>query len=383
VLPDLRQEVPANIGMTLIGDAWRLGFDSKVFNDGPGYLKIRGTGPGDGTMVADQIIQMSDGTTTTVPAIGNLLYVTSPADATYPHNHFHFLDFERYELRLPDSDQTLVKDEKTGFCLASAFTPDLCGGDQPDLTSVEEGIAVNGYDLYTRNVEGQYITLDPVTVPAGEYLLVHRVNPTGAFAETNLANDAASMRLKIKWNSTGTPTVTITNTCRASVACPAPGAAPEPPPASEPQEQAAADPEQIATMTPAPTQVPILSPAEFARRPEQPAMSRDMAGRLVRRAIQTSVKDRPQKLRTKCSREDRDTFACSASWSGSGTATWSGKVRVWYRLENANLSWFYDLSATRRPGGKRIVARGARGSASSTLFTAPAASMVCGLVDFG
>jgi hypothetical protein len=112
-------------------------------------------------------------------------------------------------------------------------------------------------------------------------------------------------------------------------------------------------------------------------------MSREMAGRLVRRAIQKSVKETPQKLRTKCSRRQRDTFACSASWKGSSAASWTGNVRVWFRLKNASLSWFYDLSATRRPGGKHVVARGAHGSASSSLFAGTAASMVCGRVDLG
>jgi hypothetical protein len=385
VLPDLRQVVPNNLGMSFISGAWRLGFDSKVFNDGPGYLKISGTGIGDGTMAADQILQMSDGTTTTVPAVGDLRYVVSPT-----HNHFHFLDFERYELRLPDSRQTLLKDEKTGFCLASAFTSDVCGANQPGLTSVQEGLAVGGSDLYSRYVEGQYITLDPVTVPAGDYLLVHRVNPTGAFAEANPANDVASVRLQITWSSSGVPDATVTNKCSASVDCPPPVAdpppvpEPQPQPQPQPQQQPPSDPEPVApATTPVPETVPILSPAEFKRRAEQATMSRDMAGRLVRRAIRKSVKEAPQKLRTKCTRRQRDTFACSASWTGSSAARWTGKVRVWYRLKNASLSWFYDLSATRRPGGNRVVARGARGSASSSLFAGVAGSLLCGRIDLG
>jgi hypothetical protein len=391
VLPDLRQALPDNVGLSLISGAWRLGFDSKVYNDGPGYLKINGTGPGDETMVADQMIQMSDGSTTTVPAVGDMRYVRSAPGAAYPHNHFHFLDFERYELRLPDSAQTVVKDEKTGFCLADAFTSNLCGRDHPELTSVQEGIAVNGWDQYSRYVEGQYITIDPVTVPAGDYLLVHRVNPTGAFAEANPGNDAASLRLQISWSSTGAPSVTVTNTCAASVDCPAPPPVldPPPPPAGGPEQQQQDEPaaqEQPAADSAAatPIPVPILAPAEFNQRPvEQATMSRDMAGRLVRRAIQKGVKLEPKKLRTTCSRRQRDTFACSASWTDKSATRWTGKVRVWYRVKNASLSWFYDLSATRHPGGKRVVTRGARGSASSTAFAGAAAAMLCGRVGLG
>jgi hypothetical protein len=245
--------------MSFIDGAWRLGFDSRVYNDGLGELRISGTGPGDETMVADQIIEMSEGPPTTVPAVGDMRYVRSAPGVVYRHDHFHFLDFERYELRLPDSDQTLVKDEKTGFCLANnAFPSNVCGLNQPELTSIQEGLPPGGSDLYSRNVEGQYITLDPVTVPAGDYLLVHRVNPTGALLEANPENDAASVRLQITWSSGGAPSVLVTNRCAASINCPAlppgPDPPPEPAPAPQPQpQQPAADPESGAA---APRPVP-------------------------------------------------------------------------------------------------------------------------------
>src|SRR5436190_7599013 len=123
MLPDLDQSLPANVTVAQIGGSWRIGFSSDVANDGPGYLKITGNGPGSAPMVADQIIQMSDGSSTTVPGIGDMHYVIGGG-----HEHWHLLDFERYELRKASDPATpIVTDQKTGYCLADAFTTDLCG----------------------------------------------------------------------------------------------------------------------------------------------------------------------------------------------------------------------------------------------------------------
>jgi hypothetical protein len=54
-------------------------------------------------------------------------------------------------------------------------------------------------------------------------------------------------------------------------------------------------------------------------------------------------------------------------------------VRVWYRESAGQLRWFYDLTA-RRPGGKRLVSRSVRGSASSSLFSGGGA-FLCGRID--
>ncbi|MEA2424277.1 MAG: hypothetical protein QOH13_687, partial [Thermoleophilaceae bacterium] len=253
VLPDLRQLLPANVKVGSIGGQWRLGFDSEVVNDGPGYLKIRGTGPGGGPMTADQVIQMDDGSSTTVPGIGEMHYVMAN------HNHWHLLDFERYELRNGDSDQTLVTDQKTGFCLADSFTTTFCGQNQPGLTSVEEGISSHGSDRYLGYLEGQYIVVSQATVPDGSYVLVHRVNPAGALHVANPANDAASVRITMAWTN-GTPNMAVVNQCPGTTICPAP---PDPPPT---------DPKPDPQPEPAPaTTTPAADPVTTAPGPELPA----------------------------------------------------------------------------------------------------------------
>lgn len=360
VLPDMRQNVPSDVKIAQVSGTWRLGFASEVTNDGPGYLKITGNGPGDAPMVAEQIVQMSDGSTTTVPSVGEMHYVIGGG-----HEHWHLLDFERYELHsASDPAQTIVKDKKTGFCLADAFTSDLCGRNQPELTTVSEGISVGGSDKYLGYLEGQYLLLDPTTVPSGDYLLVNRVNPTGALLDADASDDAASVRLAVSWDASGTPTIQITNSCPASIDCPAPPTESAPSsvvPASELQE------------------VPVVPPADFAPATAKASLSRSMAGRLVFRAIQRSLAT-PRRLRTTCTRRDVDTFACRSTWRGTRSVRWRGRVRVWYRVSGGRLSWFYDLSARRSPGGRLVVRRARRGSASRAVFAASGA-LFCARVD--
>ena len=330
-------------------------------------------------MQADQVIQMDDATSTTLPGVGTMHYVNGGG-----HEHWHLLDFERYELRTADSSQTLVHDQKTGFCLAAAFTSTECGRDHPELTSVEEGIRPGQSDRYLAYLEGQYLPLDPVTVPDGDYLLVHRVNPTGALREANPDNDAATLRVTVTWASaTGTPSVTIVNSCLGSVQCAPPTTPPTPPadPLSAPGAEQAAPAPGPAVPAPDPQPVPVVTTPPAAPVTARAAMSRGMAGRLVKRAIQKSVKQKPRSLRTTCVRRGRATFSCRASWRTTGSATWTGRVRVWYRLANAELSWFYDLSATRRPDGRSVQTRAARGSASRAVFAGPDGTLLCRRLD--
>jgi hypothetical protein len=354
----------------MVSGTWRLGFASEVANDGPGYLKITGNGPGYAPMVADQIIEMSDGTSTTAAGIGEMHYVNGGG-----HEHWHLLDFERYELRsASDPAETIVKDQKTGFCLADAFTSDLCGRNHPELTTVSEGISSGGSDTYLAYLEGQYIPLDPATVPTGDYLLVNRVNPTGALTDGSSADDAAAVRLSLRWVN-GSPSMKITNTCPASIDCPGPITEPDPEPAPDPQPVPPL-PEPVVP-APDPQPVPIVPPSQFAAATAKASMSRSMAGRLVRRAIQKSLEQAPRRLRSTCTRRGAETFVCRSTWRGTKATRWSGRIRVWYRVANGRLAWFYDLDARRSPGGKRVVTRARQGSASRAVFSSATGALYC------
>src|SRR4051794_23058277 len=74
VLPDLDEAAPAALSVSQSSGIWRLAFSSGVVNVGDGPLHIHGSGPGDETMVADQVVSLDDGSTTTYPDVGPMQY---------------------------------------------------------------------------------------------------------------------------------------------------------------------------------------------------------------------------------------------------------------------------------------------------------------------
>src|SRR3954451_18341598 len=177
LLPDLDQETPTRLGVREeLVDGHRihvLGFASAIRNIGVGPLDIAGRllPAGDGTtMSVDQLVRTEDGATDRVHHVGELRFVTSP-----DHDHWHYAGFDRYELRAAGSTRTLVRDQKSGFCLgdryqvttrvitgavARARYTDECGLGRPDLTSIEEGISVGFGDNYAAYLEYQDLPLD-------------------------------------------------------------------------------------------------------------------------------------------------------------------------------------------------------------------------------
>ena len=150
-------------------------------------------------MTADQLVSQVGGGFRRVAGVGFVRYVTS-AD----HSHWHFLPFERYELRRPGSTKRLVRDRKSGFCLGdryraeprpagSAPTPVFvsnCGLRQPGRLSIREGISVGWGDDYGAFLDSQHI--DVTDIPAGRYVLVHTVNATGRLLEARADNNSAT-----------------------------------------------------------------------------------------------------------------------------------------------------------------------------------------------
>lgn len=239
LLPDLDQEPPDGLQVSLDDSGaqpiFRFGFHSATDNVGAGSLIVDGHRPStsEPAMVADQIVQQSDGSTRTVPDIGTLKYVFES-----DHQHWHYLGFERYELRRASDYRLVAPDQKTGFCLGDRLDSDpnsllpgeppqpvftsSCGLGKPDLLSVEEGISVGYLDIYYANFEGQFV--DVRGVPAGEYYLVHRVNADHKLLESDYGNDAASVLVSLTWpNGTSElPAIKLERTCPASDWCPGP-----------------------------------------------------------------------------------------------------------------------------------------------------------------
>ena len=229
ILPDLDQVAPRTLSVVLEDGREHLVFISAVENVGRGTLVIAGR-RGESLeqeMSARQVVRRADGGTAEYPLRSQLQYVVSET-----HEHWHLLDFERYELHTTEGE-TLGRDRKTGFCLgdrydarASTLIPgeppravwtQNCGKDQPERLRVLQGISPGYGDDYVPRLEGQYV--DVTDVPAGRYVLVHRANPEGDVRESNYENNAASVLFQLTRPSGGPPQVRVLATCQASERC--------------------------------------------------------------------------------------------------------------------------------------------------------------------
>jgi len=235
-LPDLDQEVPSELAIRVgVADGhhvYELCFRSAVVNVGAGPLLVSGARRDRKTdeMVVNQLIARAGGPRRAVRAVGRMRYVTSRG-----HQHWHYLEFDRYELRPADpesaSPRPIVSDRKTGFCLGDRYRttghfrarpPDQpaytggCGYNRPDLLRMTEGISVGYGDDYSGFLEGQQLPIEGL--PNGRYVLVHRVNGDRRLKEISYGNNAASLLLDLRWQR-GTPSLHIIATCPDTDRC--------------------------------------------------------------------------------------------------------------------------------------------------------------------
>jgi Lysyl oxidase len=233
LLPDLDQASPGELSGRTIdlrdGGAFFLGFESAAANVGDGPLIIDGSRANrqQPRMKLVQRIRREDGKTQTVPVTARMQYVRSS-----DHEHWHLLDFMRYELRRANG--TLVTpDRKTGFCLGDRYEVQLqlgraepepvyteeCGRNRPGLLRLREGISVGYGDDYAAHLEGQ--NFDVTDLPAGRYLLVHRVNSRRVLRESDYTNNASSMAFRLSWpnGTTNPPRIDVIARCPDAATC--------------------------------------------------------------------------------------------------------------------------------------------------------------------
>jgi hypothetical protein len=236
LLPDLDLAPPSGLivqrDQTTGKTRFLLGFRSAADNVGAGPLIVRGNRAGvdQAEMQAEQIVVGDDGSETSVPGVGTLRYVVDPT-----HQHWHLLPFMRYELRR-DRDFRLARpDAKSGFCLGDRYVTDPasrlsgepafpvynsnCGLGETGLLAIQEGISVGWGDNYEAWRDGQY--LDLTGLPAGRYVLVHRVNSPRVLRESSYANNASSALLSVTWPAgrTAKPRVRVLAYCPDTARC--------------------------------------------------------------------------------------------------------------------------------------------------------------------
>ena len=222
-LPDLDQALPGAISIETRNGRRVLVFASAVDNVGAGALVIAGSRRSlvVRTMRIRQLVTKADGSTAAYSLPGRLRYVRSET-----HSHWHLLGFERYALRRASDGRLVAPDRKTGFCLGdryrnanppAAAPPEAvwvaeCGRGRTRLLRLRQGISPGYGDDYVPALEGQLVDL--TGVPAGRYLLVHRVNADRSIRESSYANNAASVLIELRGR-----TVRILSRCPDVAAC--------------------------------------------------------------------------------------------------------------------------------------------------------------------
>jgi hypothetical protein len=235
LLPDLEQRPAADLSLQTEErggrDHFLLGFDSATDNLGDGPITLVASRPNrdNPTMSVSQRVRLGSGGLRTYQDVGVLRYVYAPS-----HSHWHVMDFQRYELRRQDDHALVVRDRKSGFCLADhwahapghqpnepprPFYNEYCERGDPGALSVLQGTSVGYTDKYPSHFHGQ--NLDLTGVPAGLYVLVNRANPELRMRELRYENNAASLRVRITWprGPRRTPDVKILATCPSSEYC--------------------------------------------------------------------------------------------------------------------------------------------------------------------
>jgi len=243
LLPDLDVVRPRQIGVrrvsTPAGRRFELGFLSATENVGPGPLAIHGRRSSTSVpeMTVDQLVSVSNGTTRSNAEVAVMWY-----GLEVTHGHWHLRPFMVYELRRAKNQKLVREGMKMGFCLGDRYRAPLerarrlflpnapakavftgdCGHDEPGLLEVEQGTSPGWGGIYLPYVDGQ--SIDITGLPAGRYLLVHRVNPERLLEESSYSNNASSALVSISWpdGASRSPRVKVLAACSASERCSAP-----------------------------------------------------------------------------------------------------------------------------------------------------------------
>jgi hypothetical protein len=230
LLPDLDPVSPGSVQAVAAKDGSGhvfLTFKVGIDNTGAGPLTVHGhrASTSEPQMAADQVIRLSDGTTSTVSGVGDLVY-----DREYAR--WGFEPYQAYELDAADGS-IAGTGPAMNFCLEDNSNSNTrvtlpgeprqkaysgCGKNRSTLLTVDVGISVGWQNQHAAGKKGQMI--DITGLPSGQYVLVHRVNPNGLLSEASTSNDAASTRISITWSSGSTlPAVRTLRTCRDSATC--------------------------------------------------------------------------------------------------------------------------------------------------------------------
>ena len=207
-LPDLQTLTPTDLKLVVTNDGAtkRLRLTNSVWNAGAGPLTLRPVNSGDTTTAYQRIFSHR--------ADGSRYMVRQQAVGTFhfhpTHEHWHFEQFARYAIHdvAPDGGvgpTVLAQSTKVSFCLINVFLQDGSlehAGWGPrgncDADGVQ-GLKVGWGDTYHRSLRGQAINVS--SLPVGVYWLVSTADPEDLLEETDEANNAAAVKIRIRRQS--------------------------------------------------------------------------------------------------------------------------------------------------------------------------------------
>lgn len=125
------------------------------------------------------------------------------------HDHWHVLDFARYELRREPNGRLVAKRRKVGFCvgdnrIAFADSPGVSAtpaypygppGSVGCNEAATQGLSIGWADLYLFHVPGQ--ELDITGIKPGRYCLTSRADPRDLIEESNEENNVRRTLLSV------------------------------------------------------------------------------------------------------------------------------------------------------------------------------------------
>ena len=178
LLPDFDQRPPTDLRSAAARGGGCSASRRSSTTSGSARASSRAFGrPGAKRMIGTQHVLLANGKSRTYRDVAQIRYTNSP-----PHHHWHLMRFDSFELRTLDG-RTLVRDRKSGFCLADHWgtapghwpnrKPHFLGDCEqyhPDATHVLMGTTPGYTDRYPAFFHGQNV--DVTGVPAGIYDLV-------------------------------------------------------------------------------------------------------------------------------------------------------------------------------------------------------------------
>lgn len=174
-----------------------LRFSASAANRGAGPMELIGQVASDGTTRAYQVVYNDNGTWQTYLA-GTFIF-----DGHQTHNHWHFDDFARYELRRADTNELAAVADKVSFCLLDSvqYIDETVPNRAPNpvYTCSRQGISVGWADVYDWTLDGQWV--DITGVADGEYRLGSILDPSGRLQESSTLNNPGFIRLRIAGDS--------------------------------------------------------------------------------------------------------------------------------------------------------------------------------------